>query len=114
MSTHSQNNREEELRRREKELQDREMAIRLRELEDELRQPPLYSTVKHSTASRQKPQSSIQPGYGGLVKVGKFLALVVGVVVAMRIAVWLATVIMVGGIAWVAYKLFLEGDRSNP
>jgi hypothetical protein len=47
------------------------------------------------------------------VNVGKFLAVVVAVVIAIRIATGLATVIMIGAVAWVGYKIFLEGDRSK-
>jgi Flp pilus assembly protein TadB len=104
----SQNDKDNELRRRERELQERERAIRLRELEAEINQPPLYQNQKH-----QPPESSRKQRFGKLVKVGKFLALVVAVVVALRIAITLAYVIMVGAIAWVAYKIFFQGDRSR-
>lgn len=104
----SQDDKENKLRRRERELQAREQAIRLRELEAEINQPPLLQTVKH-----REPNSSLTPWYGKLVKVGKFLAVVVAVVIAIRVATSLATVIMVGAVAWVAYKIFLESDRSK-
>lgn len=45
--------------------------------------------------------------------VGSFLALVIAVVVAIRIATTLAYVIMVGAVAWVAYKLFFQRDRAK-
>jgi hypothetical protein len=102
----SQDDQENKLRRREQELQAREHAIRLRELEAEI--TPLYQTVKH-----QEPESSRKRWYGKLVNVGKFLAIIVAVVVSIKIATGLASVIMVGAVAWVAYKLFLESDRSK-
>ncbi|HEY9709530.1 MAG TPA: hypothetical protein V6D48_15100 [Oculatellaceae cyanobacterium] len=104
----SPDNKEQQLRRREQELKDREREIRLRELETEINQPPLHQTVKH-----QDKESSLKQRYGTLVKVGKFVAIVVAVVVSIKIATWLASVILVGAVAWVAYKLFLEGDRSK-
>ncbi|MDP8964247.1 MAG: hypothetical protein M3O33_09745 [Cyanobacteriota bacterium] len=104
----SQDDKENELRRRERELQAREQAIRLRELDAEINQPPLLQTAKH-----REPNSSLKPWYGKLVNVGKFLAVVVTVVIAIRVATWLATVIMVGAVAWVAYKIFLESDRPK-
>ena len=102
----SQDDQENKLRRREQELQAREHAIRLRELEAEI--TPLSQTVKH-----QEPESSRKRWYGKLVSVGKFLAIIVAVVVSIKIATGLASVIMVGAVAWVAYKLFLESDRSK-
>lgn len=106
----SQNDQEDEFQRLERELQERERAIRLREIQAEINepQPPLYQTKKH-----QPPESSLKQRYGQLVNVGKFLALVVAVVVAFKIASTLASVILVGAVAWVAYQLFLERDRSK-
>ncbi|HEY9729560.1 MAG TPA: hypothetical protein V6D50_24185 [Chroococcales cyanobacterium] len=105
----SQDDKDNELQRREQELQARERAIRLRELEAEINQPLLYKTQKH-----QKPESLLKQRYGKLIKVGQFLALVIAVVVAIRIATTLAFVIMVGAVAWVAYKLFFQRDRAKP
>ncbi|HEY9638756.1 MAG TPA: hypothetical protein V6D14_35560 [Coleofasciculaceae cyanobacterium] len=104
----SQDDQEKELRRREQELQAREHAIRLRELESEINQPLVHQTVKH-----REPESSLKRWYRQLVNVGKFVGIVVAVVVGIKVATWLATVIIVGGIAWVAYKLFFEGDRRS-
>ena len=104
----SQNDHENELQRREQELHERERAIRLRELESEINQAPLYQTQKH-----QPPESSPKRRYGKLVNVGKFLAIVVVVAVSFKIAAALASIILVGAVAWVAYKLFFGGNRSQ-
>jgi Flp pilus assembly protein TadB len=104
----SQDDNENELQRRERELQEREKALRLRELEAEIDQPSLYETAKH-----QEPQSSLKRRYGQLINVAKFLAIVVGVVVVIKVGQTLAYVVMVGAIAWVAYKIFLETERSK-
>jgi Flp pilus assembly protein TadB len=104
----SQNDNKNELQRRERELQEREKALRLRELEAEINQPPLYETAKH-----QEPQSSLKRRYGQLINVAKFLAIVVAVVVTIKVGLTLAYVLMIGAIAWVAYKIFLESDRSK-
>lgn len=104
----SQDDKDKELQRRERELQAREHAIRLRDLEAQINQPPLSGTRKH-----QKPESSLKQRYGKLVKIGKFLAIVVAVVVSIRIATSLAAVILVGALAWVIYKLFFESDRNR-
>lgn len=111
----SPNRREEELHRREKELQEREHALRLRELEAELDQqaqrgePPISPTTKH-----HKTNGALQQRFQQAITVAKFLGIVVAVVVAMRIAAWLATAVMVGAIAWVGYKLLFEKrDRAK-
>jgi hypothetical protein len=47
-----------------------------------------------------------------LIQVGKFMGVVIAVIVAIRIASWLATIVMIGGIAWVIYQIFLA-DRPK-
>ncbi len=104
----SQNDQDNEFQRLEREIEERERAIRLRELEAEINEPPLYKTQKH-----QPTESARQRQTGKLVNIGKFLLLVVAVAVSVKIAASLATIILVGGVAWVAYKLFFESDRSK-
>ncbi|MGA7936490.1 MAG: hypothetical protein WCA35_23250 [Kovacikia sp.] len=110
----SQNSKDEELRRRERELQAREQALRLRELETEIYQQsfpdqtPISPTIKH-----QEPENAIRQHFRQAIKVAKFLGIVIVMVVAVRIATWLATAILVGGIAWIAYKLFFESNSSG-
>jgi Flp pilus assembly protein TadB len=105
----SNRDREEQLKRRELELQERERQIRLRELEAEIyqQQPPLHQTTKH-----QPPQKAKKPWLRKLVNIGKFFALVVVVILSFRIALWLAYASMVLGIAFIAYKLFFDGNRD--
>ncbi|MBD2460502.1 hypothetical protein H6G89_05535 [Oscillatoria sp. FACHB-1407] len=114
-----QDNREEELRRREQELRERELQLRLRELEAEIhqlppqpsypsaQQPPLLHPTKH-----EPPPTKFQTWLKKLTTVGKFLAIVVAVIVAVRVASWLATVVIVAGIAWLAYKILFETDKK--
>ncbi|NES87403.1 MAG: DUF962 domain-containing protein [Moorea sp. SIO2B7] len=110
----SQNDKHNELQRREKELEERERSLRLRELEAEIYQrekaqdPPLYETRKDNP-----PDSKLKRWGRKLANVGKFLAVVIGVVVTMRIAYWLALMVMVTGIGWISYKIFLESDRPK-
>jgi hypothetical protein len=98
----------EELRRREQELQEREHAIRLRELEAEINQPPLQHPIRHRAA-----RQSLLQWRGKMTKVATFLAIVVAVIVALRVAAWLARVVIVGAIAWVVFKIFFEDDRGR-
>jgi hypothetical protein len=105
-----QNSREEELRRREQELKERELALRLKELESELHppEPPLHQTTKHTPA-----ETTVQRWQRKLVKVATFLGIVIAVIVAIRVASVLATAVIVGGIAFVAYKVFFEGEGKK-
>lgn len=105
---------EEELRRREEALKERELQLRLQELEAEqirlqelktdLNPPPVTPTRPHDPA--QPPQK--RPWYQRLPNAVKFVALVLVVLVAIRIAAWLASVVLVLAASWVGYKLFLE------
>jgi hypothetical protein len=100
------NSREEELRRREEVLKARELEIRLRELEAEIEkqhEPPVQPTRKHAQKS---PKELVW--YQRLPNVVKLGVVFVAVIVAVNIAHWLATIVIVGTIAWVSYKLFLE------
>ncbi|MBD1839310.1 hypothetical protein H6F78_08400 [Coleofasciculus sp. FACHB-64] len=101
-------NKDNELQRRERELQERKRANRLREIEAEINQPPLHQTTKH-----QDSQRSPQPWYKKLANLGKFVAIVVTIVVSIQLAGTLSYVIIVGAVVWVAYKLFFESDHSK-
>ncbi|MBW4491672.1 MAG: hypothetical protein KME26_00885 [Oscillatoria princeps RMCB-10] len=99
-----------DLQRRERELQERERAIRLRELEAEIAQkePPLYQTKKH-----QQPEGSLAVWYKRLAQVGKFVALVIAGAVAFQLAQGITAVIVVGGLGFIAYKLFFESEKKE-
>ena len=100
---------EEELRRREAELKTRELQIRMRELEAELEETPVQPTYKHEEP--QKPTKK-QTWYKRIPNIAKFLLMVLLVIVVMRIASWLFAAVLVLGLAFVGYKLFLEGGRD--
>jgi sugar phosphate isomerase/epimerase len=110
----SPNSNPDELRRREQALQARERALRLRELEAEIYaqntppEPPIVPTRRH-----QEPERAMQRQFRKVLEVAKFLGIVVAVVIAIRIATWLATAVMIGAVAWIAYKLFFEGDHRR-
>jgi hypothetical protein len=109
----SAHNHENELRRREKELEQRELEMRLRELESELTdQVPLHRTVKHqpkgSKFQRWQKQAPKIMLFGGTI-----LGSLVVLNVAQRIAGVLFGVMIMGTIAFVAYKLFVEGENAK-
>ncbi|NEP55084.1 MAG: hypothetical protein F6K65_42400 [Moorea sp. SIO3C2] len=108
----SGNNNEDDLRRREVELRQKEQEIRLRELELELNktmEPPVSPTVKHVETKKKNWLSKIP-------KFAKFGAMVFGsflvVVITWKIAALLVPMIIVGAIAFIGYKLYLEGDDA--
>ena len=99
-------NKEEELRRREEELRARELQVRMKELEKEIDGIPVQPTTKH-----QEPATSAAQQRRFIQKVsdiGKFCLIVISVIVAIRLAAWLGTILLVLGITWMAYKLFLD------
>lgn len=106
----SGNNNEDNLRQREAELHRREQEIRLREMEMELNKtdPPVSPTVKHVEPAKKKNWMQQVPKFAkfGLMVFASFLV----VVITWRIASLLVPMIMVGAIAFVGYKLYLEGD----
>ncbi|MFK8184987.1 MAG: hypothetical protein AB8B99_16570 [Phormidesmis sp.] len=99
---------EEKIRRKEKELEAREIKARLKELENELEQIPVTPTYKHNEqeapATKEKSRGFLQQ----MNDVGKFVLIVFSVVVAIRVAAWVGFAIMMAGVVWVSYKIFLE------
>ena len=101
-----------ELRHKEQELRKREQEMQLRELEAEIdRSVPEYRTTKYEEPDSQV-KGKLQQWRRKIIAVAQFTGIVIAVVVAVRIAFWLATVVIVGGIALIAYKMFFAKDRS--
>lgn len=98
---------DDELKRREELLREREIQVRLRELEAEVTSTPVQPTFKH-----EKLPSKKKAWYRKIPEIAKFFLVVVAVIVAVRIAAWMATAVIVLGVGWIGYKLFLEGDRG--
>ena len=97
---------EEKIRQREEALKARELKLRLKEIEQELADIPVQPTVKHHEPTKPKDRRRLKR----ISTLGKFLLIVISVIVAIRIAAWLSTVIILFGVGWVAYKLFIESD----
>lgn len=97
----------DELEQREKELQDRERQIRLQEMELELekKEPPII--VPDIIEPEKKNKLELRK----LLKIGKFLGIVVAVVAAVYIGFWVAAAVLVVGIAWVGYKIIFDKER---
>ena len=102
-----------ELRHKEQELRKREQEIRLRELEAEIdRSVPEYRTIKYEEPDSKVKEGKLKQWRRKIIAAAQFTGIVIAVVVAVRIASWLATVVIVGGIALIAYKMFFAEDRS--
>ncbi|WP_445246934.1 hypothetical protein [Microcoleus sp. OTE_8_concoct_300] len=101
-----------ELRHKEQDLRKREQEIRLRELEAEIdRSVPEHRTTKYEEPDSQV-KGKLKQWRQKIIAVAQFTGIVIAVVVAVRIATWLATAVIVGGIAFIAYKMFFAGDKS--
>ena len=99
-----------ELRHKEQELRKREQEIRLRELEAEIdRSVPAYITSKYEEPDSQV-NGKLKQWRRKIIAAAQFTGIVIAVIVAVRIATWLATAVIVGGIALIAYKIFVEED----
>ena len=111
----SQNNQsqnpDKNIQQRERELQEREQAIRLKELEHELyeKEAPFYKTVPDTPR-----ESKLKRWTRQAVKIGKFVGVVVIGIAAIQLGAWIAGFILVGGIAFVSYKIFFEADNIEP
>lgn len=113
MNPQNQPDRDQELKQREQALRQRELEIRLRELDAEINtkldkndQPPTHQTVKHRepTAKNWLTRTSLA---------AKFFGIVVAVIVAVKIASWVTTVLLFGAIAWLGYQIFKSNSRKS-
>ena len=105
------NDKRKELAHREQQLEERERAIRLAELEQELYQPkelPLYPTQPH-----QPKPGKLKRLYRKIVRIAKFLGFTIVGIAAIQLGAWIAGLIILAGIVWLAYTLFLDSRAEN-
>ncbi|MEM6448177.1 MAG: hypothetical protein AAF704_16675 [Cyanobacteria bacterium P01_D01_bin.123] len=93
-----------------RELEDRERSLRLRELELEIEQPATDVQVEVMPKESGLVGSRLRRWRRKIVMAAKFFGLVIAIIVAVRVAAWLAGAVMVVGIAWLAYQLFFDSD----
>jgi hypothetical protein len=130
MSQSNSINPDDALRQREELLRQRELELRIRELESELKtrgsnfhpaSEPTSSTT--GPAGAQRPDPAVNPTskykgkstrwdkWNGKLWMGlQFVLVVIAVIAAIKIAHWLGGALIIGMIAWVAYKVFFETD----
>lgn len=110
---------ETELHQREADLHKRELEIRLRELEAELHQSPPATPAPHVEVQTvypgksAKPESRWQRWQRLVSNLAKFCLLLVIVLVAIRVSFLLANIIIIGTVAFVAYKLFFDSKPNR-
>lgn len=107
---------EDEIRRQEDRVKARELRKRLAELEKDLVETPKAKNSSQPSEAEAREVDVMKPATkaGRLSKkmanLGKFCLIVVSVIVAIRLAAWIGTIVMVLGVTWIAYKLFLESN----
>jgi Flp pilus assembly protein TadB len=126
MSVPNQSNQKIDLEQRERDLRQRELELRVRELESELHRRTNQSPEPNGAAGKaigNPPEPTVTPTkpykarktrwnlWQGKIWLGfQFFLIVLGVIVAIRIANWLGAILIVGMISWVIYKVFFEVD----
>jgi hypothetical protein len=126
MTVNNPDDRETDLTQREQLLRQRELELRIRELENKLQGASGHNPAAVPAAgasNSQAPEPPVTPTkpyrekktrwnrWQGKLWMGlQFILIVIAVIVAIRIANWLGMALIVGMIAWVAYKVFFEVD----
>ena len=121
-----QDSREQDIKQRKEALKAREIKVRLQEIEHELEAiPSKASTAKQRSQKRIGTAGStkVQSFPFELNKTAKFWLIVVAVIVGIRLLNALSAVVIIAGmtwipplvilgIAWIVYKLFIEEDDA--
>ena len=120
----SNDDQEKELRRKQKELEEREKLLRLKELENEIyeraerekedrirdqqKEPDFYPTRKDNP-----PENKLVRWQKKAMNIVKFGGFMVAAFITIKVAYTLSLVIMITGIGWFAYKIFIEKDMRD-
>ena len=100
-----------ELRHKKQELRKRKQEILLRELESEIdRSVPTHLINKYEETDSQTNSKLKQQWRRKIVATAKFVGIVIAVVFVVRIAYWVATALIVGGITLIVHKTFFEEE----
>lgn len=98
-----------ELRHKEQQLRKREQELRLRELEAEIeRSVPENITRKYEKPDNNPQKSQLQLWRRKIIAISQFTGLAIIALVALRVASWLGTAVLVGAIAFIGYKILFE------
>ncbi len=100
-----------ELRHKEQELRKHEQEILVRELESVIDSSlPAYLIIKYDETDTQTNSKLKQRWRRKIIANAQFIGLVIAVVFVVRISSWLATALVIGGIALIAHKTLFEED----
>ncbi|MBE9183299.1 hypothetical protein IQ270_00805 [Microcoleus sp. LEGE 07076] len=100
-----------ELRHKKQEMRKRQQEFLLSELAAEIdRSVPAYLTSNYDEEQDSKPNSQIKQRRRKILAAAQFTGIVITVVITVRIASWLATALIVGVIALIAYKSFFAEE----
>ncbi|WP_293130303.1 hypothetical protein [Microcoleus sp. bin38.metabat.b11b12b14.051] len=99
-----------EVRHKKQELRKHQQEILLAELAAEIeRSVPAELISQDSTADIQTNNKLLQ-WRRKILGAAQFFGIIIAVIVLVRFAYWLGTALIVGGIALIAYKIFLEEE----
>ncbi|MEG3858448.1 hypothetical protein [Microcoleus sp. herbarium12] len=99
-----------ELRHKKQELRKQQQQMLLGELAAEIdRSVPAELTSKDGAADYQT-NNKRQQWRRKILGASQFFGIVIAVIVVVRFAYWLGTALIVGGLALIAYKIFLEEE----
>ena len=100
-----------QLRHKEQELRKHEQETLLRELESAIDSSvPAYLTIKYDEPDTETNSKLKQQWRRKILANAQFIGLVIAVIVVVRIASWLGTALVIGGIALIAHKALFEED----
>ncbi|MEL7086198.1 MAG: hypothetical protein AAF268_14905 [Cyanobacteria bacterium P01_A01_bin.3] len=102
----SDNSREQDLRQREAELGERELSLRLKEMEIELQKAKGDRLSTETVAPPTQRPGRIRRWRRNAIEGLKLFAVVVAVIAAIRLAYWLASVLVVLAVGYLVYKLY--------
>jgi Flp pilus assembly protein TadB len=99
----------ENLERIERQIREKETELRLRHLEDRVNadNAKVYPTVKH------QPEKSEKLWQKKAILGAKLFALGVMAIVAVKVASFLAGIVIIGLLGFVAYKLFFDQNKKK-
>ena len=108
----SDDSRNQDLHQREAELRERELSLQLKEMEMELQKAKGDRLSTETAAPPAQQPGRIRRWRRNALEGLKLFAVVVAVMAAIRIAYWLASVLMVLGVGYLVYKLYFA-ERFN-
>ncbi len=100
-----------ELRHKKQEMRRRKQENLLRELASEIdRSLPTHLINKYDEPDTQTNSKLKQRWRRKIIANAQFIGLVIGVIFVVRIASWLATALVIGGIALIVHKTLFEEE----